>query len=138
MFSEIMPAFLAFNIQPNDVLNDRPVAFVTTSFNIGSAYDPSTGKFTAPISGVYIFSAFLCVDSNKYLYYAVVKNNSVLLKGSLKEDTYRLCTSATVITTVEAGEAVWVKGTDNGSQYEIKQDQWRENTFSGALIRKIN
>jgi len=55
-----MPRFMAqFNINANTssaVGTDVPIVFNITNENIGSCYSTSTGKFTAPVDGVYVFS----------------------------------------------------------------------------------
>ena len=55
-----MPRFMAqFNVSadtPSDIGLSTPIVFNLTHENIGSCYSTSTGKFTAPVDGVYVFS----------------------------------------------------------------------------------
>mgnify|MGYP000070744700 FL=1 len=125
-------------MKDEDVKGNVDIVFVNSVFNIGESYSTSTGRFTASKHGVYMFSVYLCTYNNRLLYYALVKDGVVLLQGSQRESNNVMCTSATVTTTLKVGEAVWVKGTSAGSTSEIMQDSLRRNTFSGALIQKLN
>ena len=54
-----MPRFMAqFNVSANTgtIGINVPIVFNLTHENIGSCYSTSTGKFTAPVDGVYVFS----------------------------------------------------------------------------------
>ncbi len=54
-----MPRFMAqFNVSANtgSIGTNTPIVFNLTHENIGSCYSTSTGKFTAPVDGVYVFS----------------------------------------------------------------------------------
>lgn len=55
-----MPRFMAqYNVSANTssaVPVNTPLIFNTTHENIGSCYSTATGKFTAPVDGVYVFS----------------------------------------------------------------------------------
>jgi len=56
------PYFLAFG-KPSGGGNSLVFGFDTVQYNNGNHYDNSSGKFTAPKSGVYFISATLCYDS---------------------------------------------------------------------------
>lgn len=48
------PAFLAM-LPNSEAWIQRPVVFGTVGFDVGNNYDPNTGRFTAPVSGIYVF-----------------------------------------------------------------------------------
>lgn len=62
-----MPRFMAqFNVSANTgtIGTNVPIVFNLTHENIGSCYSTSTGKFTAPVDGVYVFSFNVFINSN--------------------------------------------------------------------------
>ena len=62
-----MPRFMAqYNVSANTtsaVPENTPLIFNITHENIGSCYSTSTGKFTAPVDGVYVFSFNVFINS---------------------------------------------------------------------------
>jgi hypothetical protein len=59
------PAFCARNsTNPNGDGTIRIIVFPTIDFNIGSGYNSTTGRFTAPVSGVYYLTYHLFGDGN--------------------------------------------------------------------------
>lgn len=51
------------------------VIFNQVSLNDGDAYDTTSGKFTAPIGGVYFFSWGILSDNGKYFVTEIVRNS---------------------------------------------------------------
>ena len=56
----LRPNLIAFKALGNNAsyVNTTPVQFPTVSYNYGNGYDNSTYTFTAPIDGLYEFTAF--------------------------------------------------------------------------------
>ena len=52
------PAFDAYGTAGNVLFTtDTPIAFTSTTFNVGSNYNTGTYRFTAPVAGIYFFRA---------------------------------------------------------------------------------
>ena len=56
---------------------DDTIIFTSTSFDKGSGYDNTTGIYTAPASGLFMFTCQLCVEANKFV-------NIVLAQGKTR------------------------------------------------------
>jgi hypothetical protein len=52
----VQPAFSAYSTQNFNGTSQTPIQFSVTDFNIGSNYNTSTYRFTAPIAGRYLFT----------------------------------------------------------------------------------
>ena len=82
------PAFRAYRNATswNDITHNTwtKVALNATDFNIGSHYNTSTYRFTAPVSGVYVFDYQLYTHSSS----GGSKNLAVYINGSEKMRAY--------------------------------------------------
>jgi len=75
------PSFHAyFNTYWTETTSSTVLVFDTTAYNIGSHYSTSTGRFTAPVAGKYLFTfhAFLhtTYDNDTDSYFGLSKNGS--------------------------------------------------------------
>jgi len=98
-----------------------------------SGYDVTTGKFTAPVHGLYMFSVNSCHNRN-WATIAIVKNNEILIASSQEESSKQSCHTVQTIATLAPGDKVWVNCTGTSKLYNHWQ-LW--NTFSGALLQTI-
>lgn len=97
-----------------------------------SGYDRTTGIFTASIPGLYLFSVYLCHNSNSYVPVAFVKNSQQLLGSTYENNSYYACHTVQTIVMLSSRDRVWVKclGSCNLRSHS---EYW--NTFSGALLQ---
>lgn len=61
--------------------SDALVTFDTETFDTGSNYSTSTGKFTAPVAGFYWFTATISGTSATYIIVNLYKNGAAILHG---------------------------------------------------------
>ncbi|CAC5375190.1 unnamed protein product [Mytilus coruscus] len=76
------PAFTAtLNTHPLTLSGNNVIAkFDNVILNRGDGYDPKTGKFTAPKSGLYQFSFTIMSNGGSELHMVVVKNGNSIMK----------------------------------------------------------
>ncbi|KAL2102953.1 hypothetical protein ACEWY4_002121 [Coilia grayii] len=116
---------------PSDVAN--PLVFKEVITNIGSAYNPNTGVFTAPVRGVYHFVLILYGDGHASIPTgaSLYKNGNYIVIAYSKQPSQYVKPSNVASLVLEVGDVVYVKlhpkawVRDNGS---------RHTTFSGHLL----
>ncbi|XP_053374249.1 complement C1q-like protein 2 [Mercenaria mercenaria] len=110
----------------------QTIVFKTATLNEGSGYDKTTGIFTAPVAGTYLFSIQLCVEKGHDVDYAIVVDGVNVKVGHFSDATWELCYSAETVAILRSGSRVWVK-CDYDTCY-LHQRTHYSNTFSGVLI----
>uniref|UniRef100_A0A8W8JEG7 C1q domain-containing protein n=1 Tax=Magallana gigas TaxID=29159 RepID=A0A8W8JEG7_MAGGI len=101
--------------------------------NVGNGYNPSTGVFTAPTAGEYVFFVNVQSYSTQSIYVDVVLNGvtkvrTMAYNGGGSE--YYEAGPNLVVLTLQKGDRVWVKHY-SGKGYQINGPI---TTFSGFLL----
>ncbi|VDI31532.1 Hypothetical predicted protein [Mytilus galloprovincialis] len=130
------------NSQSASMTDGAIIKFDRTEANYGAGYSTSTGKFTAPSSGVYGFTWTFCVDSRttdggalNYGEYGteLMRGNSVI--GVLHTDTETklddACTTGFVIKYVSEGMEVYVRNNYAHQGKILSKENHTRTTFSG-------
>ena len=129
--------FVAHTTTPA-LARDKPVIYQQTVANPDNHYDTSTGKFTAPTRGVYIFSVQIC--SENHVDYQI-KVNDVTYSASYQYDasTDGVCSSVTTTALLAPSDLVWVEIVNGGVRVHQKSTDsnpaW--NMFTGTLVMKV-
>ena len=105
--------------------------FNDVSLNFENGYNPSTGKFTAPVDGIYQIS-FSYLQKSGYTSIAqLVKDGIVYTIVEAMHKSYDQL-SKTVLIQLKKGETMWVR-LMKGSSYAV-YGQARYTTLAGHLI----
>ncbi|KAG5261155.1 hypothetical protein AALO_G00300670 [Alosa alosa] len=113
--------------------SDSPTLVYKRIFiNIGSAYDPIKGTFTAPVKGIYFFS-FTTFGYSTSLIAVSLTLNGRRMVSSYKDPSSDLSDTggSSVILQLEAGEQVSMKLWENSEVYDNRNGH---NSFSGFLL----
>uniref|UniRef100_A0A8C2EKD3 C1q domain-containing protein n=1 Tax=Cyprinus carpio TaxID=7962 RepID=A0A8C2EKD3_CYPCA len=101
--------------------------------NIGNAYNPITGIFTAPLKGAYMFSFSIygLGSSSTASTVSIVKNGERVVVAHGHQDQYSVNSSKGVVLILEVGDVVYVR---LWSGTRIFDNQNKHTTFSGYLL----
>lgn len=109
---------------------NAPVVFSQLHYNIQGSYDASTGLYTAPINGTYVFSYHLTVHERVlkvglfHNFMPVVKTTDPKVLGT---------TSHSVILHLTRGDRVWIQVKDSITNGMYAGSE-ASSTFSGFLL----
>ena len=109
------------------------VIFPAVTYNEGSGYNSSTGKFMAPVSGVYAFAKQICENPDTYSYTAFVHNGHSVLSSMNQVPNFYSCQSAQVFVQMASGDQMWVRVVFRSSS-RLYYDSQLQTSFSGSLI----
>ena len=115
----------------------QTVEYDIVKTDIGHSYNPQHGIFTAPVKGVYLFSASICTTPDNAVHLNMVKNGNIVAYLYSYNNGWDLG-SQTVVLELTKGDEVWMK-------HDPKYDQAGKstltsyfNSFSGVLLHQIN
>ena len=128
--------FSAYESTSSTAPKGSTIVLTRTRLNEGDAYDTRTGQFTAPVDGIYIFHATLCIhSSSKYIHAAFMAGGEVLLGrfASVDKD-WDSCHSGSALARLQKGSQVFLRVTDVSSGSVLIDDSNHMNSFSGFLV----
>ena len=127
------PAFFAWNSTTST--GSGIVPFNNTTYNIGNHYSTSTGRFTAPVAGVYLFTVICTSGTSQNATYQFLGLNGNRHRDLFEGDAYvqnsernasaHLKLSANDVVDFRNGGSFSVQGSGNGNYY---------SAFMGVLL----
>ncbi|XP_048022287.1 heavy metal-binding protein HIP-like isoform X2 [Megalobrama amblycephala] len=99
--------------------------------NIGNAYNPVTGIFTAPLKGAYMFRISIYGHGGTPATASIYKNGEQVVTAHDVQAQDRLNASNGVVLILEVGDVVYVRLWSGNRIYD---NQHNLNTFSGFLL----
>ena len=132
--------FSARHVRDTSPEGGQVIVFYDTLQNIGDAYDPVTGIFTAPVSGTYLFSIQACTQASQFARFQLVaesSDNIILAISHYTHSASYTTSSDSVAHHLTEGQRVWVVSYHNSGStttlYDHSSYCW--NHFFGVLLR---
>ncbi|KAH3755699.1 uncharacterized protein LOC127848814 [Dreissena polymorpha] len=108
------------------------VIFTSVNVNEGQGYNPSNGRFTVSVAGLYVFTVQHCIQYVKYSDLEIVHQGKTLQRAVYQDgDSLNSCSAMQAFTMATMADQIWVKTTGACFFFE---DSIRYTSFSGALI----
>lgn len=109
---------------------NAPVVFSEVIYNPQGSYNPTTGIFTAPVNGTYVFQFHVTVNE-RILKVGIFHNFKPVIKTTSSKDLGT--TSHAIVLHLAMGDRVWIQVKDNFTNGMIGGDE-TSSTFSGFLL----
>ncbi|XP_053387535.1 complement C1q-like protein 4 [Mercenaria mercenaria] len=137
--TQTMPIAFTASLQ-NTITNmgsHQQIVFDYVITNIGNAYSPSHGHFTAPIRGVYAFFVMITDIPGHSASIQLLKNGQwighALANGSSQDGNLYVTSTLPVVVQLQKGDEVWVQNEGSFSTVEeLDGGSW--SSFSGHLV----
>ncbi|BFZ00276.1 hypothetical protein BsWGS_03315 [Bradybaena similaris] len=113
-------------------LTDQLAPFTRVYTNLGNAYDNNTGVFTAPKTGVYVFSLFAHAQFDKAFCFRIFHNDVRTVSVCGRSAGSHAASANSVVLQVKSGDKIYAKAMHDSYIYENEQNSY--STFNGYLI----
>ncbi|VDI29728.1 Hypothetical predicted protein [Mytilus galloprovincialis] len=91
------------------------VKFDDAKINIGGGYDSSTGIFTAPRNGIYVFTGVIMSNGNNAVHFQLNKNDQFYTSGFAVNSNYGAQT-VNSLAELKTGDKVYIKHRSSTSE----------------------
>ncbi|XP_060560644.1 complement C1q-like protein 2 [Ruditapes philippinarum] len=126
-------AFNAYTKSRGSYGNSQPLVFPYVLLNMGEGYDKTTGVFTAPVTGLYFFSAHICNVNGQFMVISIIHEGIAIATTTEHESNLDSCSSVSAPVMVKKGGKVSVKSSYDKSKL-MADDNYRWPSFAGVLL----
>lgn len=112
--------------------DNQHIVFDHVITNVGNAYNPHSGLFIAPVSGIYVFSTSILSYDGRNNWASIVVNNIPKSHIYMHDDRHAM-SSHTLVFELSAGDDVGVQG-HAGDAYQGENLPY--TIFSGFLLQQ--
>ena len=128
-------AFSAYDLSASRPSAGTTLVFAKTHLNENSVYNTATGKFIAPVDGVYVFHATLHVNGDKkYIYVEFNAGGKAIGRFKVGDDYINASSSGSAIARLQKETEVYLKVTSAISGSSFREDTFGMSTFSGHIL----
>jgi hypothetical protein len=135
-------AFLAYNLNDASAEEGDRLRFTVKHFDVGSGYEPLTGMYTTPVSGVYQFTVQLYIANGQWCFFHIRSKDKIIMKTVFYDDAGSHYGTQTAVGTaiLDANTKVWIETekSSSGNDFFFPHQHRAWNSFSGVLINTIN
>ena len=134
-FVSSMIAFKADTVIKKSLRPEKTLVFINVILNIGDAYNNDNGIFTAPVTGLYLFTAHLCLQQVDWANFGIVVNGTAVSVTGIGDQWWSF-NAFDAITLVENGKDVNVQCINDCDKHDkLKTHEYIINSFSGTLFK---
>ncbi|KAL4217357.1 hypothetical protein ACF0H5_023808 [Mactra antiquata] len=123
------------------VLHAETIAYDKVFVNLGNAYNPTTGVFTAPEPGLYGFQFHTLAHLDKSTWLELYQNGAYIASAYSHTDNDYATGGNSVVLKLAQGDTVQIKAVDNSYGTDTNmygQPNEIYSTFSGYLLAPIS
>lgn len=108
----------------------QTIVFEQVHTNIGDAYAPDSGIFSAPTDGIYFFTSSIMCHSGDFLEAEMVHNGNHVVYMYASDENYEQGTNSAVLA-LQEGDHVWIRNARTEAN-KVYGNDW--STFSGFRL----
>ena len=124
-------AFTAGVTSQSTTWNSGTLIFNSVILNVGNGYNPSTGVFTPPVAGTYVFYVTAVEYIKQFLNVDIVLNSVSKVRTMGHNDAAYKTGTNMVILNLQKGDSVWVRYASGKGYYTSSVPI---ATFTGLLV----